>query len=64
MKVKSWKIPVHIGVIKKARNEGNKIVVSKNGFTDNAIAYAKRSKIKLEKGNSNHCFANNICSIK
>jgi hypothetical protein len=48
--IKNWSIPAHSGVIQKAKDMGLHIVVSKSGFTDNAIALAKKFKIKLEKG--------------
>lgn len=50
MEVKNWKIPVHAGVVKKAKKSGNKIIVSKSGFSKPAKTLAKRYKIKLEKG--------------
>ncbi|OFX32758.1 MAG: hypothetical protein A2X08_06855 [Bacteroidetes bacterium GWA2_32_17] len=50
IEVKNWKIPAHIGVVKKAKKSGNKIIVSKSGFSLPAKILAKKYKIKLEKG--------------
>ena len=45
--VKDWNRPVHSGVIKKAIKKGVKEVVSKSGFTKQAIELAKKKGIKL-----------------
>jgi len=48
--IKNWKIPAHVGVIKKAKELGCNVVLSKSGFTDQAKIKAKKFNIKLETG--------------
>jgi len=45
--IKNWARPVHSGIIKQAKQKGIKEIASKSGFTEPAIALAKKYGIKL-----------------
>lgn len=45
--VKNWRRPVHSGVIRKAKQDGIKEVVSSSGFTEQALEEAKKAGITL-----------------
>jgi formate dehydrogenase assembly factor FdhD len=45
--VKNWQKPVHSGIIKKAKQDGIKEVVSASGFRQPAIEQAKKAGITL-----------------
>jgi hypothetical protein len=50
IEIKSWQQPVPRPVVVKARRKGITKFISKSGFTDPALEYGKKRKMKLYKG--------------